>query len=397
MTKIIVDEKTIDEVLNRGVISNILPTKEEFKKLLLSGRRIKIYIGFDATADTLHLSHAKNIMLLEDFRKLGHEAILLFGDFTARIGDPSDQSGTRAMLSKDDVLNNVKNWQKQITNLINFKDKKNPAQLAFNSAWLAKLKMEDVLNLASNVTVQQMIERDMFQKRLKAGKHIFLHEFMYPLMQGYDSVAMEVDAELCGTDQTFNALMGRTLLRKLKNKDKFVVTVNLMENPKTGELMSKSRGTGVFLNTSHSEMYGAIMAQPDEMIKILFVNCTRISLLEIEKIIKEQNPLKAKKLVAEEIVKNIFGEKEAKYAHDDWQTKFEKKEIPEDVMEIKNEGDILNTLLNNEIIESKGAGRRLLEAGAIKDMTEDKKLNLDDVFIKEHVYKIGKHKFIKII
>ena len=249
---VITDEKRIDEVLDRGVIVNILPTKEDFRKLLMSGKRMKIYIGFDATASTLHLSHAKNIMLLEDFRKLGHEVVLLFGDFTARIGDPSDQIGTRSMLSKEQALKNIEDWKTQINNLIDFKNKENPVDIALNGEWLAKLNLEEVLDLASNVTVQQMIERDMFQKRIKEGKHIFLHEFLYPLMQGYDSVSLEVDAELCGTDQTFNALMGRTLLRKIKNKEKFVVTVNLMENPKTGELMSKSKGTGVFLNNTPS-------------------------------------------------------------------------------------------------------------------------------------------------
>ena len=396
--KVITDEKKIDEFLNRGVIINILPTKEDFKKLLMSGKRIRIYIGFDATADTLHLSHAKNIMLLEEFRKLGHEAILLFGDFTARIGDPSDQIGTRKILSVKEILQNVKNWKIQIKNLMDFNNKENPPRVLFNSKWLAKMTMEEVLELASHITVGQMIERDMFQKRMRDGKYIFLHEFLYPLMQGYDSVVMEVDAELCGTDQTFNALMGRTLLRKLKNKEKFIVIINLMENPKTGELMSKSKGTGVFLNTTPIKMFGAIMAQPDEMIEILFINCTRISKEEIKKIIK-QGPFEAKKKVAKEITKIIFSEKEAKEAEKDFSNTFQKKEIPKKMEEIKFKvGELLSeVLVKNKVLFSKGEWRRLVFGNAIHDLSKNKTiLDVDFRISEDLTLKIGKKRFLKL-
>lgn len=399
MTKIITNEKIIDEFLNRGILTNVLPTKEEFKKLLISGKKIRIYFGMDATANTLHLSHAKNIMLLEEFRKLGHEVILLFGDFTARIGDPSGQQGTRKTLSQKEVLENIKEWREQIKNLMNFKDKTNPPKVIFNSKWLAKMTMEKVLDLASNITVAQMIERDMFQKRIKEGKHIFLHEFMYPLMQGYDSVAMDVDVELCGTDQVFNALMGRTLLRKLKNKEKFVAVVNLMENPKTGELMSKSRGTGVFLNTTPTEMYGAIMAQPDEMIKIFFINCTKLSLTEIENILITQNPLTAKKSVAREIVKIIHGEKKAKVAEETFIKTFQKSEIPDNILEVttKNEELLVGVLLRNKFVSSKTDFRRLLEEGAVTNLETKEKVKDSGVKAIPGIYRIGKKRFIKII
>ncbi len=400
MTKVIINEAKIDEILNRGTIINALPTMNDFKKLLMSGKRIKIYIGFDATANTLHLSHAKNIMLLEEFRKLGHEAILLFGDFTARIGDPSEQQGTRKALSKKEVLKNVKDWQKQIKNLMNFKDKVNPPKILFNSKWLAKMNMEKVLDLASNITVQQMIERDMFQKRIKEGKHIFLHEFMYPLMQGYDSVSMEVDVELCGTDQIFNALMGRTLLRKIKNKEKIVAVVGLMENPKTGEVMSKSRGTGVFLNTTPQEMYGAIMAQPDEMIKVLFVNCTKLPLKQIEDILISQSPLNAKKFVAKEIVKIIHSEKMAEKAEESFIKTFQKKENPNDVEAVEvvgRTGDLLiNLFLENKIISSKNDYRRLIESGAVTNLDKKQKVSSANQLAENGVYRIGKKRFCKI-
>lgn len=398
MSKIITDEKIIDEFLDRGVIKTILPTKEEFKNVLMSGKKIRIYIGFDATANTLHLSHAKNIMLLEEFRKLGHEVILLFGDFTARIGDPSEQEGTRKTFSKQEVLKNIKDWKIQIKNLMDFNDKKNPPKILFNSKWLSKMSMEEVLMLASNITVSQMIERDMFQKRMKDGKHIYLHEFLYPLMQGYDSVAMDVDVELCGTDQIFNALMGRTLMRKLKNKDKFVVAVNLMENPKTSELMSKSKGTGVFLNTTPAEMFGGIMAQPDEMIRVFFINCTKLPTKEIEDILISQNPLNAKKIVAKEIVKIVFGEKQAKEAQKNWENTFSKKEIPEDVeiFEIKENDLLVDIFLKNKIVSSKGEYRRLVDEKAITNLDTNEKISTTTEKIKEGTYRIGKKRFCKI-
>jgi len=382
--KVITDEKKIDEVLSRGVITSVLPIKEDFKKLLMSGKRIKIYIGFDATADTLHLSHAKNIILLEEFRKLGHEAILLFGDFTARIGDPSDQAGTRKILTAREVLDNVKSWKNQIKNLMDFNNKENPPKVLFNSKWLAKMTMEEVLELASNITVGQMIERDMFQKRMKEGKHIFLHEFLYPLMQGYDSVAMEVDAELCGTDQIFNALMGRTLLRKLKNKEKFVVAVNLMENPKTGELMSKSRGTGVFLNTTATEMFGSIMAQPDENMQQLFIDCTWLELNEINGIMKS-HPKEAKIRLAFEITKMYHGEKKAMSAKDNFEQTFSKGGIPRDIKTVKTskETPLVEIFLEHGLVSSKSEFNRLNKEGAIKE-------------IENGVYRVGKHRFLRI-
>ncbi|NVN97489.1 tyrosine--tRNA ligase [Candidatus Nomurabacteria bacterium] len=398
MSKTITDEKVIDAFLDRGIIKTILPTKEEFKSLLMSGKKIRIYIGFDATANTLHLSHAKNIMLLEEFRKLGHEVVLLFGDFTARIGDPSDQHGTRKTFTEKEVLKNIKDWKEQIKNLMNFKDKKNPPKILFNSKWLAKMNMEKVLGLAANVTVQQMIERDMFQKRMKEGKHIFLHEFLYPLMQGYDSVAMEVDVELCGTDQIFNALMGRTLLRKLKNKDKFVVAVNLMENPKTGELMSKSRGTGVFLNTTANEMYGGIMAQPDEMIKVFLINCTKLSILEIDNVLSKNDTMTAKKITAKEVVMVVHGEKKAVAAQDNWEKTFSKKEIPTEIESfVAKKGDtLINVFLDNKIIASKNEFRRLVESGAVTSMENNQKILTPNEVVSSGVYKIGKKRFCKI-
>lgn len=393
-------EQLVDAILDRGVIKEIIPGKKEFREKLLNSK-LKIYIGADPTSSALHLSHAKNYMLLEEFRQLGHEVVILFGDFTARIGDPSDRSSVRKQLSRKEVLDNVKGWLDQIKPLMDFGDKKNPPKIVYNHDWLAKLTMEDVVNLASNVTVQQMLERDMFVKRMEEKKPIFLHEFLYPIMQGYDSVAMEVDVELCGTDQIFNALVGRTLLKKLKDKDKFVVAVNLMENPVTGELMSKSRGTGVFLNSSPADMFGAIMSQPDEMIKIFLINNTRIPLGEVEKIAKMENPKDAKMLTALEITKIFHGEAEAQKAKEYFVNTFSKRETPEEISELKVEKEkiaITEFLVLAGLANSKGDARRKIEQGGVA-LNGKKVIDWQLVLDKENdgaVLKVGKFGFVKI-
>jgi len=394
-------EQLVDEILNRGIIVSILPDKKELRKRLI-GEKLRFYIGADATFNSLHLSHAKNYMLLEDFRKLGHEVIVLFGDFTARIGDPSGKTSTRQQLSREEVMKNTSDWLAQIKPLMNFTDKENPAKVMYNHDWLSKLTMEEVVNLASNVTVQQMLERDMFQKRIKDEKPIFLHEFLYPLMQGFDSVAMEVDVEMCGTDQIFNALVGRTLLKKLKNKDKFVMAVNLMENPVTGELMSKSRGTGIFLNFSAEEMYGAIMSQPDEMISVFLVNNTRMPLQEIEKLLKSENPRDAKMKTAWEIVKLIKEEEEANHAQENFVQKFQKREAPMDLAGISmnaNEVSLLD-ILKKCLPKKSGADlRRLLDQGGVKIADDVKTDGQEKVVIPAEglVLKAGKKDWFRIV
>lgn len=393
-------EKKIDEILDRGTIVEILPSKEEFKTRLLSGEKLKFYIGFDATAPTLHLSHAKNFMLLEKFRKLGHEVIVLFGDFTARIGDPTGESTARKQLTREEVLGNVNKWKELIAPLMDFNSKENPPQIKYNHDWLAALNFEDVINLASNLTVQQMLERDMFEKRIGEGKPIYLHEFLYPLMQGYDSVAMDVDVEVCGTDQIFNALTGRTLLRKLKNKNKFVVAVTLMENPKTGELMSKSKGTGIFLDASANDKFGQIMSQSDEMIEILLVNCTLLPLDEIKEIMKA-NPRDAKLRLAGEIVEIYHGEEAARQAREFFINTFSKKEIPTDIAEFKITGEIKLTqlLVESGNAKSLGDARRKIEQGGVS--VDDVKITDPQVMVDKDfdgkVLKVGKMGFVKIL
>ena len=402
--KVSTDEKSIDELINRSV-AEILPSKEEFRRLLMSGEKIRFYIGTDPTGTSLHLGHATNYMVLERLRKLGHEAIFLIGDFTARIGDPSDKT-VRKQLSRKDVKTNVKTWLKQIKPIVGLNDSKNPVKILYNHDWLSKLKFEDVINISSNFTVKQMLERDMFEKRMNENKPIYLHEFFYPLMQGYDSVAMDVDMELCGNDQKFNALAGRTLLKRIKNKEKFVFITTLLENPITKEkMMSKSLGTGVFLDETPEIMYGGIMAQADANIPQLFIDCTYIPLNEID-VIKndlknnQANPRDLKMKLAFEIVKIYHGDKKAKEAEDNFVNTFQKKEIPEEIEEIvgKN-GDFLSeVLVKNKILSSKGEWRRLILGNAVHDLEKSKNIVDQNLKITENLtLKIGKKRFVKIL
>lgn len=396
---IITDEAKIDFLLSRSV-STILPSKEELKKEFMSGRRLKIYIGADATGPDLHLGHATNFFFLERMRQLGHEIVVLFGDFTAMIGDPSDKAATRVRLSKEEVENNIKTWKKQISKVLNVNDKNNPVIFKKNSEWLSKLRFEDVVDLASNFTVQQMVERDMFDKRIKEGKPVYVHEFMYPLMVGYDSVILDVDIELGGNDQTFNMLAGRTLQKVMTNKNKFVVATTLLQNPVTGKkLMSKSEGGYISLQDDSKNMYGKVMALPDEVIKSLFVDGTWLSdeeISEIDKLILD-NPKEAKMRLAREIVTIYHSETDAELAEKNWVETFSKGGVPDDVEVLKFEDGkgLIDVLVENKIVESRGEFRRLIDGGGIKkaDGTQIK----DPNFLAENeTYKIGKRRFVKL-
>lgn len=397
-------EKKVDEVLERGVLVEFLPTKDEFRKKLLSGEKLKFYIGADPTAKALHLGHAQNLMVLEDFRKLGHEVIFLIGDFTGMIGDPSDKSSARVKQTRQDVEENFSAWKDQVKNILNFDDAQNPVQIKYNSEWLGKLNFAEVLELASNFTVQQMLERDMFDKRMKEGRPIYVHEFMYPLMQGYDSVAMDVDVELCGTDQIFNALAGRTLMQKLKNKDKLVIATKLIADEKTGLLMSKSNGTGVFLDLDANNLYGAIMAQTDGMIKPLAIGCTRISLAEIDELEKMENPRDAKVKLAFEITKIYHGEEKAKEAQEYFINTFSNKKIPSQVVEwivaYDAHQNIIDFMVSASLATSRSDARRKIEQGGVS--IDGEKISVGtEILTKDKfngkILKVGKINFVKIV
>lgn len=402
--KTITDEKMIDELLLRSV-AEILPSKELFKKELMSGRQLRIYIGADPTGTALHLGHATNFMVLEKFRKLGHKVIILIGDFTARIGDPTDKTAARVQLTREQVVENTKTWLKQLAPIVDLHNKENPIEVVYNHDWLSKMTFEDVIHLASNFTVQRMLERDMFEKRIKEQKPIYVHEFFYPLMQGYDSVQLDVDVEICGNDQKFNALAGRTLVQRYKSKEKFVFITTLLENPITKEkMMSKSLGTGVFLDTSNVDMYGKIMSQPDENIVQLFTDCTYVSLSEIEVIKndlsgKKVNPRDIKARLAFEITKIYHGEAAAKLAEQAFENTFAKGGVPDDVQEVTFDArDVLSeVLVKAGVVPSKAEWRRLIDGGGIKTEDDEKITDTNFKPTKTMILKIGKRRFVKVV
>ncbi|MFA6423372.1 MAG: tyrosine--tRNA ligase [Patescibacteria group bacterium] len=394
-----------NELLTRS-IDKIYPTKEEFEKVLLTGKKLRIYMGIDPTADYAHLGHSTNYIILKRFHDLGHKIIVLIGDFTAMIGDPSDKGGSaRVRLSKEQVKKNVKTFKDQIGKILDFKDKKNPIEFRFNSDWLSKLNFENLIELASNFTVQQMIERDIFEKRIKSNKPLYVHEFFYPLMQGYDSVELKADVEIGGSDQTFNMLAGRTLVKNYLKGEKFVITTTLLTNPVTGEkLMSKSLGTGIGLNESSKNMFGKIMALPDEAIVQCFVDCTYLSMGEINKIEKGlrkgDNPRDAKILLAYEIVKIYHGEKIAKLERDNFDKVFSKKELPDKITEIiaeLREWKLVDLLLFLNFVSSKAAAKRLIVQGGVK--IDSLKITDADAVITTYsgmIVQAGKLKLVKI-
>ena len=398
-------EKRIDEIIDRGVIKQILPSREEFKEALLQ-RKLRFYIGADPTGTSLHLSHAKNFMLLEEFRQLGHEVFILFGDFTACIGDPTDKTSARARLTREQARKNSEHWIENIAPLINMNDKDNPAHVVFNSEWIDKLTPEDMIDLLSHATVGQLLVRDMFQKRMEENKPIFMHEFIYPMLQGFDSVALDVDVEMCGTDQIFNALVGRDLLKKLKNKDKFIVANNLMENPKDGTLMSKSNGTGVFLGTTANKMFEEIMNEPDEMIEILLINNTRVPLEKIKELDIKNNPREAKIFAAREITRIFHSEEDVKKAEESFLS-VSLTGLPKDIDEIILSKDILDIniidlLVLSKLVTSKSEARRLIEQNGIslnqkKVNSVDQIITQDDLTNNSLILQKGKKVFLKVV
>jgi len=406
MTKVIIDEKLVDEFLERGV-AEIFPDRETFKKKLLSGEKIRVYCGFDPSAPSLHIGNAILINKLAELQKLGHEVIFLIGDFTGMIGDPTDKTAARKKLTREEVLENAKNYQKEAAAYLFF-DKDNPATIKYNSEWNDKLGFRDLIEVASNFTAQQMFARDMFQERVKNEKPIYLHEFLYPLAQAYDSVAMDVDLEIGGNDQMFNMLCGRDLMRAMKNKEKFVLTMKLLADNE-GKKMGKSEGNVVWLSDSPENMYGKVMSWPDGVIGIGFELCTNIPFGEVKETYKkmedgETNPRDLKMKLAYEITKINHGEEKAKEAEDYFVRTIQKKEIPDEVKEIiiEKELSLIDFLVLSELATSKSDARRKIEQGGVylennnslEAMISDRVLNKDD---NEKIIKVGKKNFRKII
>lgn len=405
--KSITDKNKIEEVLSRGV-ANIYPDKESLAKVLVSGKRLRLYCGYDPTAPSLHIGHAITLRKLAQFQGLGHEVIMLIGDFTAMIGDPTDKSAARKKLTRQQVEANLKNYQKQASSVLKFTGA-NPAQIKFNSQWHDQLTFADLIEVAASFTVGQMMARDMFQKRMAQAKPIFLHEFLYPLAQAYDSLAMDVDLELGGNDQTFNMLCGRDLMASefagQRRKEKFVLTTKLLTDA-SGKKMGKTQGNIVNLDETPDNMYGKIMSWPDEMILPGFELCTDTSLDELVYIKKQlqagkNNPRDFKMKLAFEIVKQFHSEIAAKIAQAQFIKRFQKKEIPDQIPEFQLAEDkmrIDEILVKAGLAKSKSSAKRLIEQKAVKvnnEIIDDFKKELT-IPAKGLLIQKGKRFFVKV-
>jgi len=387
------NKEKISRLLKRRVEEIIV--EDNLRKELLSGKKLRIKFGIDPTADILHLGHSVCLLKLREFQKMGHQVIFLIGDFTARIGDPTGRTVSRIPLSAEKIKENMKSYKKQ-AGLILDMDK---VEVRYNSEWLDKINFREIMILASKVTYGQISARADFRKRLAEDKDFTLEEFMYPVLQGYDSVVLRADIEIGGTDQKFNMLMGRRIQKRYKQKPQNVITCPLLEGTDGKEKMSKSLGNYIAFTEISSEMYGKIMSIPDILITRYFELLTELDDKQI-KINLNLGPRNAKAKLAKEIIGLYHGRKEAERAEQEFEKVFKNKEKPSDIPEIKLEaGDynVLDLLVKIKLAPSKGGAKRLVEQGGVK--INDKKIKDWEAKIglkNGIIIQVGKRKFLKV-
>ena len=389
-------ERKVNEFLSRGVEDIFV--LDDLRAKLLSGKKLRIKLGVDPTSPHIHIGRAVVLRKLRDLQKMGHKVVFIVGDFTAQIGDASDKLSKRPMLSPEDVKRNMKTYKQQVGKIIDLKK----AEFYFNSKWLKKLNFADVCNLAETFSLQQMIERRNFSDRLERGEEISLRELMYPLMQGFDSVAVKADIELGGFDQLFNLKAGRVLQRKFGQAEQNVITFKMLLGT-DGRKMSSSWGNIIAIDDKPSDMYGKVMSLKDELIADYFLIATDVSMAKVdevrERLSNEENPKVLKMELAKEIVGMFHGAGEAEKAEKAFVSVFSKREVPDDMPTIVVSNDYLlsEALLNDGIIKSKSDFVRLVREGAIT-MIDPKEEKVLDIFerAKTGVYRIGKHRFVRI-
>lgn len=394
--RIITDDDKVIDIVTRGVEDVFV--KESLISKLKSGKELRIKMGIDPTGPTIHLGRAVVLRKLKAFQDLGHKPVLVIGDFTTQIGDPSDKLEKRPMLSLSQVKENMKNYKKIIGKVIDL----SRAEVHFNSRWLNKLNFQQVAELAESFTVQQMLARRNFSDRYESGQEISLREFLYPLMQGFDSVAIKADVELGGFDQLFNLKAGRVIQRHFKQTEQDVMTLQMLEGT-DGRKMSTSWGNVVNITDEPFLMYGKIMALKDELIEKYFLLCTDFSLKEIASLkgIIKTNPKDAKMSLAREIVAIYHGPEEAKKAEDDWKRAFEQKTIPESAKKVtlKIKAPLADIAIKNGLVESKSEFFRLVKDGAITFSvkgTEKKIIDPKSLVSESGDLKVGKKRFLSI-
>ncbi|WP_044642907.1 tyrosine--tRNA ligase [Risungbinella massiliensis] len=395
-------------ILERGAVE-ILPKEElanKLRKSIQSGKPLKVKLGLDPTAPDIHIGHMVVVNKMRQFQELGHVVQIVIGDFTGRIGDPTDKSETRKQLSEEEVVANAKTYTEQLFKILD------PAktEVRYNSQWLAPLNFADVTRLAANMTVARMLERDDFSKRYTNGQPISLHEFFYPLMQGYDSVALESDVEMGGTDQTFNLLMGRQLQKEYNQEAQVIFTMPLLEGLDGVKKMSKSLGNYIGVDESATEIYGKAMSVPDELMVKYFELATNLSPDEVDQIAAGMengtlHPRDMKMKLARTLVEMYQGKVAASEAEKQFITVFQQRDLPTDIPEVVletsklEEGSIwiVQLLTDLKLVPSNGEARRMIQGGGVRiDQEKVSDVQLRVVPQDGMVVQVGKRKFAKI-
>ena len=388
------------KLINRG--TDEILTESDLKKKLDSGKQLIIKAGFDPTAPDLHLGHTVLLNKLRHFQDLGHRVVFLIGDFTGRIGDPSGTNKTRPTLDAKDLEENAKTYEKQVFKIL----KKDLTDVRFNSEWCEKLGADGLIRLAAKYNVARMLERDDFSKRFSENKSIAIHEFLYPLVQGYDSVALKADVELGGTDQKFNLLVGRELQRDYDQEPQVVITVPILEGLDGVKKMSKSLNNYVAIDEEPDEMFGKIMSISDDLMWRWFELLSFMSEEEINSLKKEmqdgKNPRDIKFILAEEIVDRFHKDGDGQKCKESFLNRFQKGQTPEnvDLVKVNIDGEsilLVNLLKETNMIASVSEGNRLIKQGGIK--VNSKKVNdpkLEISVNSENLYQVGKRRFLKI-
>ena len=387
-------------IIKRG--TDEILTESDLKKKLESGKQLTVKAGFDPTAPDLHFGHTVLLNKLRHFQDLGHKVIFLIGDFTGQIGDPSGKNKTRPTLTSEELVSNAKTYEKQVFKIL----KKELTEVKFNSEWCNKLGADGLIKLASKYNVARMLERDDFNKRYNANQSIAVHEFLYPLVQGYDSVALEADVECGGTDQKFNLLVGRELQRAYDQEPQVVLTVPILEGLDGTNKMSKSLNNYIAIDEEPNDMFGKIMSISDELMWRWFELLSFIPEKEIEVLKKKMeegtNPRDIKFLLAEELVDRFHSDGQGSKCKEAFLQRFQKGQIPEDIssLTVEIDGDsipLTNLLKNSEMVSSTSEAMRLIKQGGVKIdsvKVEDPKLEIQKS--SEALYQVGKRKFLQI-
>ncbi len=389
------------ELIRRGSVEII--DKNELKDKLSRKKCLRVKAGFDPTAPDLHLGHTVLIQKLKHFQDLGHKVIFLIGDFTGMIGDPSGKSETRKKLTREQVIQNAETYKRQIFKILD------PAktELVFNSAWMDKFRAADFIDLCSRYTVARMMERDDFEKRYKENQPIAIHEFLYPLVQGYDSVVLEADVELGGTDQKFNLLMGRVMQREYGQEPQVIITMPILEGTDGVQKMSKSLGNYIGIEEPSADMFGKLMSISDDLMWRYYELLSDRDMQEILQMKEDVekgalHPKTCKEELAQEITSRFYGPEAAYSERENFNQVFAKHNLPRDIKELNVQGcdnkRLVDILWESGLCPSRGEARRLCKQNAV-GLHEGKKLTDPEqvLVVGEHVLKVGKKRFLKVI